>query len=291
MSGLLRGSAALLALLILLVGCDQEEPTRTPGPTSLPASPTVNVQPPTLTDPEAAAQFAVNYTPGAVPTVIGGATITPTPEPTLQSLEMQFIADDGLIIEGSFYAAPVRPAPLVLLLHMVGSSKEAWSSTADQLQMAGFSVLAIDLRGHGLTGGDPDWVKAQQDVITVLRQAATLSGVQADHISVIGASIGANLGINACAALGTCRSVVLISAGLSYLSITSEEAVRQYGAKPLLLIASRDDPPSGADSVTLNGIATGDHRLILNSGSAHGTTILDSDPMLIPTIIGWLKEH
>ena len=62
-------------------------------------------------------------------------------------------APDGLILDATFYGPVVRPAPGVLLLHMEGRDRGAWDTLPERLQARGYAVLAVDLRGHGATGG------------------------------------------------------------------------------------------------------------------------------------------
>lgn len=272
--------------IALLAGCDVPPPTPTPSvtPPIIQASATVNPILPTQAPVESQPDV-LDFTPNS------SVTITPAPRPTEASFLMTFTAPDGLTLMGTYYGAAVRPAPTVLLLHMYGSNKEAWGRFAGSLQQTGYNVVAIDLRGHGETGGAQNWSMARQDVASVIGRLATLPGVQRERISVIGASIGANLALNACADVGNCRSVVLLSPAADYLGITAEAALARYGSRPLLIVASREDAPSSTDSVRLNGIATGDRRLILNAGQAHGTHMLTSAPDLGPTIIQWLNTH
>jgi dienelactone hydrolase len=280
-------------VIALLAGCDVPPLTPTPSitPIILRASATVNPRLPTQASVESQPDV-LDFTPAALPLAPGSnATITPTPVPTEASFQMSFTAPDGLTLASTYYGAAVRPAPTVLLLHMYGGTKAAWGTFAVSLQQTGYNVVALDLRGHGDTGSAQDWSKARQDIVSVLRRLSTLPGVQRERISVVGASIGANLALNACAEFGACRSVVLLSPAADYLGITAEDALARYGSRPMLIVATRKDSPSSDDSMRLNGLATGDRRLILNAGQAHGTHMLTSAPDLGPTIIQWLNTH
>ena len=285
-------------MILFVAACDTaslatETPTDVPL-TIIAPSATVAPIPPTVPTSEAGNVADGNkFTPGALP-VSGGnsnATITPTPAPTQPAIPMTIIGADGLAIAGTFYIAPQRPAPAVLLLHMQNGGKEAWQPFAAQLQKANFNVLAIDLRGHGDTGGQVDWQKAPADLSAVLAQLRTLPGVDATRISVIGASIGANLALGACATTNTCRSVVLISPALDYQGVKGADAMTRYGSHPALIIASREDKPSGTDSATLDKLAKGDHTLQLYPGAADGIELLSAQPTLGKLIIDWLTAH
>src|SRR5262249_52207426 len=152
---------------------------------------------PTANDQDSSNLNVQQFTPGARTTIVAGTPVfaTSTPGATETAIKMQFTMSDGFTIVGTFYSAPRRPSPGALLLHMLGSNKESWQPFAAQLQAAGYSVLAIDLRGHGESGGAMDWTKALADVDNVLGQLHTLPGVDPNRISVIGASIGANLAL------------------------------------------------------------------------------------------------
>lgn len=73
-------------------------------------------------------------------------------------------------------------APVAVLLHGAGMDHTAWSLQTRWLAHRGLSVLAVDLPGHGRSGGAPlssvgelaDWVAALLDSVGVER--ATLAG-------------------------------------------------------------------------------------------------------------------
>src|SRR5262249_2137018 len=153
---------------------------------------------------------------------------------------MQFTASDGLVIAATYYGAAKRPAPGVLLLHMVGGRKEDWGKFALQLRSAGFNVLAIDLRGHGMTGGDLAWTKAPGDGKPVIAEFRARPSMIPDKVFIVGASIGANLALNACVDVSQCKAVVLLSPGLNYQGIETADAIVRYGARPVLIVASKD---------------------------------------------------
>ena len=57
-----------------------------------------------------------------------------------------------------------------------------------------------------------------------------------------GASIGANLAVLAAADDPTVRSLALLSVGLDYRGLRLEAALKKFGARPALLVASQEDP-------------------------------------------------
>ncbi len=289
--------ALVLVVVVVAAGCDVP-PEDTPAPSTptlviIPASATVAPVPPTVVTLTGANIGDQNFTPGAgeLSQANPEVTITPTPAATEVTVPLQFSTDDGLVIAATFYAASHRPAPTVLLLPMLGSNKEAWVTFALQLQTAGFNALALDLRGYGATGGKSDWTKAPGDLKTVLARLVTLSGVDPQRISIVGADIGANLALGACAEFPGCKTVALLSPAMDYQGIKAVDALARYGRRSALIVASRDDTPSAAASVALDKLAQGDHKLQLYEGKAHGTALLSTQPDLPKLIIQWLSSR
>ena len=299
------GLSGLVTLLIaaLLAACGAESggaPTETPQPALpiLAASPTTDPRPPIVEGP---AIHEPEYGEGGVsnPTQASLAAEgqpaqdppTITPRPTQAELPMMISAADGLVLQATYYSPPSRPAPGVLLLHQRGRDRTTWDALALRLQAAGYAVLAIDQRGYGETGGAEDWALAQQDARDALILLSELPGIAPGQIVVIGASIGANLGLNACAGLPGCAAVVLLSPGLDYRGIATAGAMAQLGARSVLIVASEGDGNNPADSITLNGLAAGDHQLIILPDAGHGTEMLLRAPDLAERIIAWLVAH
>jgi acetyl esterase/lipase len=282
--------------LFLIVGCDSTDNsaqnTATPPVAIVASSATVAPVAPTANNLDSSNIGVQDFTPGA-PAVSGSnsVTVTPKPAPTETTIKVPFAMSDGLTIVGIYYSAPVRPAPAALLLHMNGSNKESWKSFAPLLQAAGYNVLAIDLRGHGETGGGVDWTKAPADISEVLRQLRSLPGVDPSRVTIIGASIGGNLAIVGCAQTLACKSAILISPALDYEGVKTLDAVTKYGKNPLLIVASRDDKPTGTDSVILDKAAQGNHTLKLYDGTVHGTNLFSTQPDLATLLIQWLASH
>ena len=67
---------------------------------------------------------------------------------------VSFPSSDGTLLAGMLYETQARPAPAVVLVHMLGRSKDDWAQIADRFQALGVTALAIDLRGHGQSAGD-----------------------------------------------------------------------------------------------------------------------------------------
>src|SRR5947209_5593561 len=119
------------------------------------------------------------------------------------SRAVTFRTEDGVTIAGTLYEASTRPAPVVILLHMLTRSREDWQAFADRLADAGITALAIDFRGHGQSSrgpagpdGEPDLARMTLDVQAARAFLASHPDlVELSHIGIAGASIGANIAV------------------------------------------------------------------------------------------------
>jgi len=201
-------------------------------------------------------------------------------------------AADGTTLSAALYEAG-HQAPGVVLVHMLTRTHADWNGVADALQEAGFTVLALDLRGHGESGGgyDPsgDLSSMQLDVQAAVGLLEARSDVAKGRIGIAGASIGANLAVIAASNTPAVRSLALLSPGLDYRGIKCEAAMRKYGTRQVLLVAASNDPYALRSVKQLATLGTGSEVLTLE-GAGHGTTMLGRDPDLAPRLVDWFKK-
>jgi alpha-beta hydrolase superfamily lysophospholipase len=218
--------------------------------------------------------------------------------------KVDFLTQDGVRISAVFDPAH-RPGPAALLLHMMPATKESWSASGftQLLVGAGFSVLAIDLRGHGESRmgaagqrldyklfGDRDHQAKILDVEAAAAWMRENAGVTEDKLAVIGASIGANLSIAFAAAHVRVPAAVALSPGLDYRGVTTSDKVRRFGpGQALFLAASSEDELSFQ---TDRRLAEMKPNILVKEyeGAGHGTSMFESRPELMGEIIAWLKE-
>jgi dienelactone hydrolase len=118
--------------------------------------------------------------------------------------------------------------------------------------------------------------------------------VDSERIGIIGASIGANLGLLYAATDRKVRTVVCLSPGLDYRGLRPLPALQAYDKRPLYLIAARSDRDSyqAAESLRDNAKLAKPASLRSFNGSEHGTELLRAHPGLDKTITtGWLLNY
>jgi pimeloyl-ACP methyl ester carboxylesterase len=189
------------------------------------------------------------------------------------SQEVKIKASDGLQIVGTYYPSTLsgKQSPAALLLHQNGGSKEEWEPFIPALLAEGYSVLAVDQRGFGATGGRADWKLAEKDITAMLAWLRNIAAINADEVAIIGASIGSNLSLRACVTDAKCHVVVALSPGLNYFNVTT-------------------DTESSSAVKNLAGILPGNGAVRLYKGEEHGVELFANED-LAPMIIQWLKTY
>jgi alpha-beta hydrolase superfamily lysophospholipase len=199
-------------------------------------------------------------------------------------------ATDGTPLVGMFYESSARPAPGVVLVHMLGRSKDDWALFAERLQSAGLTVLAIDLRGHGRSGGNASDLTAMvSDVQAAVGWLAAHPSVRPLPIGIVGASLGANLAGIVAADSPVVRAVALVSPSLDYRGLRLDASVmKKIGDRPVWLTASAEDPYAVRSVKELAGEnASREQRL--SAVRAHGTSLFNADHDLARGLVDWLR--
>ena len=144
-------------------------------------------------------------TPGPSPTSKPILTKTPGPSPTPSPIEVGFPTVDNTPLVAALYNAGNR---IVILAHQRNGDRTKWDGFARVLQKNRYSVLSLDFRGYGGSGGTADFNRMDSDILAAVTFAR--QQLHADRIAIIGASMG---GTYATAALGDplVKGVALLS--------------------------------------------------------------------------------
>lgn len=208
------------------------------------------------------------------------------------SRAVSFTTEDGVAIAGQLYESAQRPAPAVVLIHMLGRTHGDWDNVARVLQAAGLTALAIDLRGHGLSGGSGD-VSADMvgDVRAAVAWLAAQPDVRPDAIGVAGASLGANLALLAAAGDPGVRAVATVSPSLDYRGVrVGTDVMRRLSGRHVWMAASTEDPLAlrTIKGLTVDNVAIDQQ---LSGETAHGSQLLTADPGLAGALVDWLHQR
>jgi len=203
---------------------------------------------------------------------------------------VQFRGDNGRVLTGLMMEASLRPSPAVVLVPMLGGGKEDWQAVAQRLSDANIAALAIDLPSAAIpedTAALPSW---HADIRAAITYLVSRPDVRPGAIGVVGASLGANLTVLAAVADPRVRSIVLVSPSLDYRGVRIEAPMRQYGARPALLIASLKDPYAARTVRDLSHEPPGPRDVRWSETPAHGTRLLAAEPDLVRALVEWFQR-
>lgn len=224
---------------------------------------------------------------------LGLALLTAAGKAQAAGRAVSFASSDGARLAAQIYEAPSRPAPGVVLVHMLSRSRADWDELAVQLEAAGITVLAIDLRGHGGSGGSTSApAEMAKDVRAAVQWLSARPAVRPDAIAVGGASLGANLALLAAAEQPQIRAVVAVSPSLDYRGVrVGPDLMKKLGDKPVWLAASSEDPFAARTIRELTADGAGARDQQLSPAVAHGTKLLAADKALARALVDWLRQR
>ncbi|TKJ36101.1 hypothetical protein CEE39_00195 [bacterium (candidate division B38) B3_B38] len=232
----------------------------------------------------------------------GGEVFSPASQED-SSRDVNLTTEGNLNLVGTYYAPHKGDSPAILLVHGMNRNRLDWEGFARLLQGNGYGVLTIDLRGHGDSMRQGDWLMrwvsfSDEDFRRMLMDVA--SGIQflksraeldPYMIGIVGTNLGANLALNYASQNRQIRAVVLISPGLNYRGVSSVGAITSYGVRPILLIASEEDIYSAFSANELYSLAQGIKDLKLYQNVGHGNRLLRKGEGASEVILEWLKSH
>ena len=80
---------------------------------------------------------------------------------------------DGLVLRGHEWS---RDGPPVVFVHDLGDDLDAWGPVTRQVAAQGFRVISMELRGHGLSDGEPDPDRLLEDLVGMLAEVRASFG-------------------------------------------------------------------------------------------------------------------
>lgn len=211
---------------------------------------------------------------------------------------------DEVTIVGDWVTAPTTIGA-VILLHTLQLNRLSWAPFQAILARAGLASLAIDFRGHGESVSRPDGTAIDfksftdeehetmlYDVIAAYEWIGR-RGIDPERITVVGASIGANIAIRMLSEESRIPAAVLLSPGKDYHGMN---AVFDVGAilphQSLWMAASEgDDQEAFEGTKEVYGAAPSDVKTfepLKNAG--HGTNIFTARPDLMDVACTFLKN-
>ena len=231
---------------------------------------------------------------------------------TPDSQKRHITTDDSLSLYAWYTPSPDKKAPLILLLPMMAHTHESYdpfilaireyrdadTSRAEQLMP---HLLSFDLRGHGesvVRGLDTlhwrsldtaGFAKFPADVKAMVDALLAEHGetIDSSDITVIGASIGANVAIMLSAIMPGVSTVVMLSPGENYHGMRPAEAAKAFRGKGYIFAAT-EDKYTAESSMDLMEINQEHFMLYMFRGGDHGSDIINKEPRAMAKLLEWL---
>ena len=100
----------------------------------------------------------------------------------------------------------------------------------------------------------------------------------------------ANLAVLAAADDQAVVSLALLSPSLDYRGLRIEAAMKKYGGRPVLLVASDEDAYAARTARELQKAGSGKREALMLSQAGHGTTMLVRNPELATSLVDWFRR-
>lgn len=196
--------------------------------------------------------------------------------------DIYFNTSDGVRIAATIYKSDADSG--VILVHMMGKDRKSWAPIITNLATRR-AVIAIDLRGHGRSGGvlrkftDDDYRAMVNDV------AAARKELGKSEVAIIGASIGANAAIKYAASDPSVKTVIALSPGFDYHGLRIDD-VAPYLGRRILVVASSGDQYSYNTMRKLSEMNK-DIETDTITGDKHGTDMFGTGKGVESEIFRW----
>ena len=217
-----------------------------------------------------------------------------------QPRDIDVRAADGTLLRATYYS-PGKPGPAVMLFHMCdGGRRTVWETLGRMLAERGIHAIAMDVRGHGDSGGPRESAMPlaerrrvtlevwPRDIDQVFDSLVAQPGVDRTRIGAGGGSCGAGNAVRLASRHPEVKTLVLLAGGLMF----AEEFLPKAPWMPVLAVAAHDD----GDAVTamrrvVSFSTSPDSRLKEYARGGHGTDLFRVDKELEPLIADWFVRH
>ncbi|MEW6041516.1 MAG: acyl-CoA thioester hydrolase/BAAT C-terminal domain-containing protein, partial [Elusimicrobiota bacterium] len=142
-----------------------------------------------------------------------------------------------------------------------------------------------------MPGPGSEWSKMPDDLVSIVKYLKKKKGISPARIGLIGASLGANICLIYASRNKSIPLTVLLSPGWEYAGLTSGEAAKVYGRRPLLIASSPLDKYSYESSGVIFDMAKkgrASTTFLPGKNAQHGVQMFDGKFEI--KLINWIKE-
>jgi pimeloyl-ACP methyl ester carboxylesterase len=203
--------------------------------------------------------------------------------------DLRFRAADGTKLVGHRFG---KGSTAVVLVHQYGGDVCEWTPYARRLASLGYTAIAFDLRGFGLsqrrTGNAS--LRYAGDVAAAVKTARTLGGA---HVIVVGASIGANATVVAGANVKPPVDGIVSLSAPGTFRLDAIAAAKKLAVPVLYAAGAVDEGGNYArDARTMyDATPAADKQIAIVPGAAHGVRLVAGPGKVRTLVESFVRAH
>ena len=185
---------------------------------------------------------------------------------------------DGTVLRGIEHPAD---GPPLLFVHDLGEDLDAWGSVAPAVRSEGFRVICLELRGHGLSDGEPDPSATVDDVTGALAEVQGAFGpcglVAHGTVARAAFELGSEHG-------APVHAVISPAPGPDSDGIGSATSMR-------VVFTGAHDEPVHEHVRTIHPRMRGQNMWISTGTALRGPALLQQHPHLVEQLVMFMRRH
>ena len=190
---------------------------------------------------------------------------------------------DGTVLRGIEHPAD---GPPLLFVHDLGEDLDAWGSVAPAVRSEGFRVICLELRGHGLSDGEPDPSATLDDVTGALAEVQGAFGPCGLVVHGTAARAAFELGDEH----GAPVHAVISPAPGSGRSDDDYDGVGSVPSMRVLFTGAHDEPVH--EHVRTSHSSMRGQNMWISTGTAlRGPALLQEHPHLVEQLVMFMRRH
>ena len=190
---------------------------------------------------------------------------------------------DGTVLRGVEHPAD---GPPLLFVHDLGEDLDAWGSVAPAVRAAGFRVICLELRGHGLSDGEPDPSATVDDVTGALAEVQGAFGPCGLVVHGTAAGAAFALGSEHGAPVHAVISPVPRPGGAD----DGDDSIGSVPSMRVLFTGAHDEPVH--EHVRTSHSSMRGQNMWISTGTAlRGPTLLQEHPHLVEQLVMFMRRH
>ena len=199
---------------------------------------------------------------------------------TVSPLPIEIEVETGTKLRGHEWLVP---GPPIVMVHDEGGDLDAWGDALQISADAGFHVIAVDLRGHGLSDGEADSKSLETDLVALVGQVNRVWGTCGLVLAGRACRGALRLGLDADA-----PAQVFVTPDMSGID---EATIRSSTPAIRMVMVGSLDPIAKDESERVFGALPGQKVMASVGDAARGERLVRSRAHLVEDICAFFRMY